>query len=64
MKFLDGVLISSCFWFFIAVFALLRGTLYGYDMLDDPHLNWANIWDSGFDAGFEAAKIKNSEVES
>ena len=62
MNFWDGVLISSCFWFLIAVLALTRGTFYGYDTLDDPHLNWSETWDSGFEAGFKATKDKSNEV--
>ena len=64
MNFLDGVLISSCFWFFIVVFALLLGFCCGYDTLDEPHLSWTDTWDSGFEAGYEATKYENNEARS
>lgn len=53
MDFWDGVLIASCFWFFVCIACLLRGMSYGWNDFDIPRLNWSDGWTGGWDAGYK-----------
>ena len=59
--FTDGILIASCFWFFVAVFTLLRGLLFSFTVDNDALCEY---WDHAIKAGFTIAYHKAGEPNS